>query len=135
MNYIKEPTKDFYLLDSRIENIFINEYMPTAPGEYVKVFIYGCMYAEHNLPMDNATMAKQLSLEEKQVQEAWDYWEKMGAVKRRYIGHTKNMEYAIEYINLKELLYGKSVPEKREKVVDEEEIRSFIEFARSLGRG
>lgn len=123
MNYIKEPTKDFYLLDSRIENIFINEYMPTAPGEYVKVFIYGCMYAEHNLPMDNATMAKQLSLEEKQVQEAWDYWEKMGAVKRRYIGHTENMEYAIEYINLKELLYGKNVPEKREKVVDEEEIR------------
>ncbi len=57
MNFIKEKIKDFYLLDSRIENIFINEYMPIAPGDYVKVYLYAAMYAEHNLNMDNATMA------------------------------------------------------------------------------
>ena len=39
MNYIKEKTKDFYLLDSRFENIFINEYMPAAPGDYLKVYM------------------------------------------------------------------------------------------------
>ena len=62
MNFIREKIKDFYLLDSRIENIFINEYMPTAPGDYVKVFIYGWMYAEHGLAMSNETIAKQWSL-------------------------------------------------------------------------
>ena len=45
--------------------------MPAARGDYVKVFIYGCMYAEHGLPMDNLTMAKQLGLSEKDVQDAY----------------------------------------------------------------
>ena len=38
MNFVREKIKDFYLLDSRIENIFINEYLPAAPGDYVKVY-------------------------------------------------------------------------------------------------
>ena len=78
MNFVREKIKDFYLLDSRIENIFINEYMPAAPGDYVKVFIYAGMYAEHGLAMNNETIARQLGLEERQVQEAWSYWEKNG---------------------------------------------------------
>ena len=109
MNFVKEKSKDFYLLDSKIENIFINEYMPAARGDYVKVFIYGCMYAEHGLPMDNLTMAKQLGLSEKDVQDAWSYWEKMGAIKRRYDELHEDMGYYVEFINLKELLYGKSM--------------------------
>lgn len=109
MNFVKEKSKDFYLLDSKIENIFINEYMPAASGDYVKVFIYGCMYAEHGLPMDNLTMAKQLGLSEKDVQDAWSYWEKMGAIKRRYDELHEDMGYYVEFINLKELLYGKSM--------------------------
>lgn len=32
MNFIKEKMKDFYLLDSKVENIFINEYMPAGTG-------------------------------------------------------------------------------------------------------
>ena len=108
MNFVKEKIKDFYLLDSKIENIFINEYMPAAPGDYVKVFIYGFMYAEHCLPMDNSTIAKQLKLTEKDVQDAWSYWESMGAIKRRYDDFHEDMGYYVEFINLKELLYGKS---------------------------
>ena len=81
MNFIKEKMKDFYLLDSKVENIFINEYMPAAPGDFVKVFLYASMYAEHGLDMNNETMAKQLGLTEKKTLEAWDYWEKMGAIK------------------------------------------------------
>ena len=100
MNFVKEKSKDFYLLDSKIENIFINEYMPAARGDYVKVFIYGCMYAEHGLPMDNLTMAKQLGLSEKDVQDAWSYWEKMGAIKRRYDELHAEMGYYLEFIKL-----------------------------------
>ena len=95
MNFVKEKIKDFYLLDSKIENIFINEYMPAAPGDYVKVFIYGFMYAEHCLPMDNSTIAKQLKLTEKDVQDAWSYWESMGAIKRRYDDFHVDMGYYV----------------------------------------
>ena len=108
MNFIKEKIKDFYLLDSRVENIFINEYMPTAPGDFVKVFIYAEMYAEHGLNMSNETIAKQLSLTEKRVLEAWDYWEKLGAIRKHYTDSEGKVEFAVEFINLKEMFYGKS---------------------------
>ena len=122
MNFIREKIKDFYLLDSRIENIFINEYMPTAPGDYVKVFIYGWMYAEHGLAMSNETIAKQLGMEEKDVLEAWSYWEKMGAVRKHYQDSRGKVDFIIEFVNLKELLYGKnSSPVKGEEKKSEKD--------------
>lgn len=108
MNFTKEKIKDFYLLDSRVENIFINEYMPAAPGDYVKVFLYAAMYAEHSLNMSNETMAKQLGLTERQVLEAWEYWEKMGAIRKRYFDSEGKMDFTVEFVNLKEMMYGKS---------------------------
>lgn len=108
MNFIKEKIKDFYLLDSKVENIFINEYMPAAPGDFVKVFLYAGMYAEYGLEMSGEKMAKQLGLTEKQVQQAWEYWEKMGAIKKRYLDAQGNVDFVVEFVNLKEQMYGKS---------------------------
>ncbi len=113
MNFIKEKIKDFYLLDSRIENIFINEYMPIAPGDYVKVYLYAAMYAEHNLNMDNETMASQLGLSESKILEAWEYWEKMGVIKKRYLDVEGNIDFTVEFLNLKELFYGKNQEAQR----------------------
>ncbi len=143
MNFVREKIKDFYLLDSRIENIFINEYMPAAPGDYVKVFIYAGMYAEHGLAMNNETIARQLGLEERQVQEAWSYWEKMGAVRRRWQESGKP-EYIIEFVNLKELLYGKNTSpvqgeeqrEAQDNVFGNKEVKSMLnQVEKILGRG
>ena len=122
MNFVKEKIKDFYLLDSKVENIFINEYMPAAPGDYVKVFLYAIMYAEHGLNMSNETMAKQLGIEESVILEAWDYWESMGAIKKRYVDSFGKVGFAVEFLNLKELLYGKnSQPVKGETKKREKE--------------
>ncbi len=143
MNFVREKIKDFYLLDSRIENIFINEYMPAAPGDYVKVFIYAWMYAEHGLAMNNETIARQLGLEERQVQEAWSYWEKMGAVRRRWQESGKP-DYVIEFVNLKELLYGKNTSpvqgeeqrEAQDNVFGNKEVKSMLSQVENiLGRG
>lgn len=108
MNFIREKTKDFYLLDSQIENIFINEYLPAAPGDYVKVYIYGSMYAEFGLEMTDEIMASQLGLTEKKVRDAWNYWEKMGAIRKLYFDTEGDVDFTVEFINLKELMYGKS---------------------------
>jgi len=108
MNFIKEKIKDFYLLDSKVENIFINEYMPAAPGDFVKVFLYAGMYAEYGLEMSGEKMAKQLGLTEKQILDAWEYWEKMGAIKKRYLDAEGNVDFVVEFVNLKEQMYGKS---------------------------
>ncbi|NLD10772.1 DnaD domain protein [Aminicella lysinilytica] len=117
MNFVREKIKDFYLLDSRIENIFINEYLPAAPGDYVKVYIYGYMYAEFGLEMTDKVMAKQLGIPEKKIIDAWNYWEKMGAIKKLYVDSAGDIDFTVEFINLKELMYGKSteaIPEEHE---------------------
>ena len=75
MDFIKSKIKDFYLLDTKIENIFISEYLPAAPGDYVKVFIYGYMYAEHGLSQTTGEMSRQLGISESDIGKAWNYWE------------------------------------------------------------
>ncbi|MBQ1489543.1 MAG: DnaD domain protein [Eubacterium sp.] len=107
MNFVKENIRDFYLRDVQIETIFINEYLPAAPGDYVKVYIYGYMYAELGLEMSNARIAQQLGLSEKKVNEAWEYWEKMGTIRKLYLDRDGKIDFTVEFMNLKSLMYGK----------------------------
>lgn len=104
MNFTKEKVKDFYLLSTDVENIFLSEYMPTAPGDYVKVFLYGLLYSQNNVEINNRQFASQLQMSEKQVEDAWSYWEQLGIVSRKYIINTN--EYDIEIKNLRALMYA-----------------------------
>ena len=45
MSFEREEIRDIYLLTTEVENIFINEYMPGAPGDFVKVYLYGLLYS------------------------------------------------------------------------------------------
>lgn len=108
MNYVKSKTKDFYLLDTRIENIFISEYLPAAPGDFVKVFLYGYMYAEHGLSQTSRDMAKQLGMSESDIGKAWSYWEKYGVIKKHYLDEDSKVDFTVEFVSLKELMYGKA---------------------------
>ena len=74
MNFYRQKISDFFLRDTDIENIFINEYLPAAPGDYVKVFIYGYMYAQYGMEISEHMIAEQLGLSEKLVAQAWNYW-------------------------------------------------------------
>ena len=46
MKFKRKESKDYFLLVTSVENIFINEYMTAAPGDYVKVYLFALMYAE-----------------------------------------------------------------------------------------
>lgn len=108
MDFIKSKIKDFYLLDTKIENIFISEYLPAAPGDYVKVFIYGYMYAEHGLSQTTGEMSRQLGISESDIGKAWNYWEKYGVIKKHYLDEGGKVDFCVEFISLKELMYGKA---------------------------
>ena len=105
MNFNRGKIKDFYLLTTDVENMFINEYLPGAPGEYVKVYLYGLLYAQLGTEMTHSAMAAQLGLSEKTLADAWNYWEQMGVVKKMPTG-TRLLDFDIEYINLRERMYG-----------------------------
>ncbi len=64
-----------------VENIFINDFMPLAKGDYVKVYLLGYYLAcTGNSSFSNETIAKQLGMDIDEVITAWHYWQKQGIV-------------------------------------------------------
>ncbi len=66
-----------------IENMFLMEYLYDAPAPALRVYLYARMLALHpELGGSMADMALALRMEEKEVGEAFDYWERRGLVTR-----------------------------------------------------
>ncbi len=106
MSFYKEKTKDYFLLDTKVENMFINEYMVSAPGEYVKVYLFALMYAELEVDFSNEDIAKQLSMDIEDVLKAWTYWEKMGIIRKVRKSPDNPLDYDVVFVLLKDMLYG-----------------------------
>ena len=62
MNFYREKT-DLYLKDTAVENLFISEYMVTADGDYVKLYLLAKMYAGSGEDCSNAGLARELGRE------------------------------------------------------------------------
>ena len=130
MGFTQEKVKDFYLLSTEVENIFINEYMPSAPGEYVKVFLYGLLYSQNQADMTMQQFARQLQLTEKQVEDAWDYWEQLGIITKKYIINSK--DYDIEFKNLRAMMYSGMGQVQKPEIVSEPKTPLVNEVVRDL---
>ncbi len=59
---------------------FIEEYMPGAHGEYVKVFLYGLASAVEGREADNESIAESLHILVTDVENAWKYWSEQGLI-------------------------------------------------------
>lgn len=89
-----------------IENIFINHYLPKAPGDFVKVYLLGLKFCYNNPdPISNQLIAKTLDLLESDVVKAWHYWEEQGIVK---IEEQAQSQSNIFFLNIKEVVLNKS---------------------------
>lgn len=118
MDFKKKKVKDLYLHDTPIENIFINEYLPQAKGDYVKVYIYTYMHAQFDMKLNEETISKQLGISKSKVAESWAYWEEMGAIKRHYVQGDK-VEPLIEFLSIKDLMYSTVTDESIEEEISE----------------
>ena len=100
--------KDIFLHRTKIENLFISEYLPDAPGDYVKVFLFGLMYAQYELAPDRSELAKLLKLSTEEIAEAWIYWESRGLVRiiREKDSNNEEVNHII-FLSKIEELYGK----------------------------
>lgn len=66
-----------------IENLFIMEYMPIAPGEFVKVYLFMRMLALHPEACgDIAELARLIGLDAATVTDALAFWERQGLMQR-----------------------------------------------------
>ena len=95
-----------YLQDTRVENLFIYEFLPSAPEGYVKVYLFGLMYAQNEMSMDTAKLSRVLKIPEADVLQAWEYWAEKELVRIEY---SKDFsEYNIEYLSLIDKFYAQN---------------------------
>lgn len=66
--------------ETAVSDVFINEYMPDADGNYVKVYLLGLNQCMLDNPMTHQEMADKLSLPLSDVIRAWSYWAEKGVV-------------------------------------------------------
>ena len=82
-----------------VENMFNSEYMLRAPGDFVKVYLYGLMLCYHHSErMSLASMARDLDVTQEDIERAYRYWEREGLVRR-----TGDNPVRYTYYNLKQI--------------------------------
>ena len=134
MKFDKGKTKDYYLFTTDVENVYINEYMTEAPGEYVKAYLYGLFCSEHGMELKSALMAEVLHMDEDRLREAWEYWERMNVVAIE----EEDDDYTVVFLSLREQLFSgeqgvERAIEMSDEVIDEdEEFKHLTEAAEDL---
>ena len=141
MSFKREKVTDYFLLDTNVENMFINEYMASAPGEYVKVYLFALMYADLGDEISNELIAKHLNMDPEDVLKAWTYWENMGVIRKDYTDSQSKFDYGVEFVALKGQLYGTqdeqvtAASQGISAVMADEELKSmFSDIEKTLGR-
>lgn len=95
-----------------LENLFIEEFMLRAPGEYVKVYVYGLRLCYHpSAQMSTEAMARNLGMEEETVLSAFAYWERMGILRR-----VADNPASYAFLNVKEAVMNQKLGARQEEL-------------------
>lgn len=82
-----------------VSNVFIDKYMPSARGDFVKVYLLGLKYCiSGEIGVNSSIMASALHLLESDVINAWNYWNDEGVIKLFAIDNMGN--FSIDFLDL-----------------------------------
>ena len=73
-----EKNTSLLLGDTAISDIFINEYLTQADGEFVKVYLYCLFLSKHNKDISLLDLSKKTGLQLERVKAAIEYFNKNG---------------------------------------------------------
>lgn len=105
MTFIRQTT-EVDLGSTSIENIFINDFMPAAPGAYVKVYLMGYKVAcdgDSNLRSNNKMLARNLNMPMEDVLSAWTFWESKGIIKKTDPDKLDKTDFNVVFLSLRQL--------------------------------
>ena len=133
MDFSREKTENYLLYDTHIENLFISEYMASAKGEWVKLYLLASMYAELRQPADNSKLASQLGLSIAEVDEGWAYWEAQGLIRRVCPDPEDRSRYEVVFCNLREEVFGRrTASQSAKKAAPSLDDRQLSQLYRSI---
>ena len=124
-----DKERDIFLHSTKVENLFISEYLPDAPGDYVKVFLFGLMHSQYDLEPNRQELSRLLGLSADEIGEAWIYWETRGLVRIVRERDENNEEVCrIIFRRKTDELYGKMNEPKpvQEPAVPEEDMSLYV---------
>lgn len=139
MNFQKQNITNYNLYDTPVDNMFIGEYMATAPGDYVKVYLLALMYAELSVPSDHDSLARELGVPVEEVLLAWNHWEKLGLISKKYPDPDNKLRYTVEILNIREARFGRmpaasTGAKARVELADEELAQLYRDIEATTGR-
>ena len=138
MDYSKQNISNYYLYDTQVENLFLSEYMASAPGEYVKAYLLASMYAQLNMPSDDRIIAQAVGMAPEKMVECWAYWEKLGVVRRIFDEPGDETHVRVEFVNLREEVFGSREPSAKKsaaaRLSDKELARLYRNVEAAAGR-
>ena len=94
-----------------VENLFIQSFLPQAPGDYVRVYLYGLMQCRYPSMCDRP-LHEALGISEQAVTEAFCYWQEQGLVRI-----VSDQPLTVEYREIGTRSAGDALPAKYASLV------------------
>lgn len=84
---LEQNPKNLLFEKTEIPDIFFNEYLSMANGEFIKVYLYMLFLSKYNKDVKIADLSKSLNLQFSVIQEAIKFWEDNGLIIRKTNGY------------------------------------------------
>ena len=81
---------------TELPDVFFTEYINSAPGDFIKVYLYMVFLSKHGKDVKINDLSKMLSLDFKTIQDAIKYWEDNGVITKKTTGYIINNLQEIE---------------------------------------
>ena len=118
----KSKPDNFYLYGTEVDNLFISEFMADAPGEYVKAYLLGLMYASTGMQAGTDAVLRQLGMSRGEYEDCLSYWEERNVIRRVENKNDAEGRFEVEFVNLRELAFGSAGPKREESVLDDKQL-------------
>lgn len=84
---LEQNQKNLLFEKTEIPDIFFNEYLSMANGDFIKVYLYMLFLSKYNKDVKIADLSKSLNLQFSVIQEAIKFWEDNGLIIRKTNGY------------------------------------------------
>ena len=77
---LEQNDKSMLFSNTEIPDVFFTEYLSSANGDYIKVYLYILFLSKYDKDIKINDLSKKLALPLKTIQEAFKYWEEAGVL-------------------------------------------------------
>lgn len=81
---LDQNDKSILFSNTDIPDVFFTEYLSSANGDYIKVYLYIVFLSKYDKDIKINDLSKKLALPLKTIQEAFKYWEDNGVLVKKH---------------------------------------------------